>query len=125
MWFKRKKGQSAVEYVLLITAVAVALVAISMVVQRAIQDRAKESAKEVGNQFDPNQTADGRGFYRGWVEKGQAGQSTTTYEVSGNPLNPPGGVAPLGGKATVIDENPQVIEKGETEAWGNEMEGDE
>ncbi len=53
---KNKKGQSAVEYAVLIMIVIGAMIAISGYVKRGIQGRMKQATDDIGKQFSPGNT---------------------------------------------------------------------
>lgn len=50
---RRKKGQSTLEYAVLIIIIIGALLSIQVYIKRGIQGRLKSSADEVGDQFSP------------------------------------------------------------------------
>ena len=54
-----RKGQNTLEYVLLVTAVVAAFLAIQYYVNRGIQGRARDASDNIGSQFDaPATTAE-------------------------------------------------------------------
>ena len=67
----RKKGQSTLEYALIIAVVVVALIAIMNYMGRSMEGRLKASSDSIGKQFD---TADG--WQTGWQVQG-AGTTVT------------------------------------------------
>ena len=52
-----KRGQSTVEYAVLIAVVAAALLGVQFYAKRAVQGRVKASADQIGDQFVPAATA--------------------------------------------------------------------
>ena len=52
--FSKKKGQTALEYGLLIAVVVLALVAINIYMKKGVQGRLKESTDQIGRQFTPD-----------------------------------------------------------------------
>jgi Flp pilus assembly pilin Flp len=98
--FLRKRGQSAVEYTLLITAIIIALVAIKALAQKAVSGRVKEAAKELGPAFEPDS------FYHGYTNKGDGG-TVTTHDIVGE----------RGVKKTSVDST-ETITSGEQDTWG-------
>lgn len=54
--FKYKKGQSTVEYAVLIIIIIAALIAIQSYIQRGVSGRLKSSADDIGDQFSPGNT---------------------------------------------------------------------
>jgi len=55
-FFNFNKGQSSLEYMILIIILIGSLLAISMYLKRAIQGRWKESVDNMGDQYDPRYT---------------------------------------------------------------------
>ena len=53
---KRKKGQSTLEYAILIIIVIGALVSIQMYIKRGVQGRLKQATDDIGDQFSPGNT---------------------------------------------------------------------
>ena len=72
--FIRKKGQSTLEYALIVAVVVVALIAITSYMRRAMLGRAKASSDSIGRQFDPT-----TGYQTGWQTQGQG--TTVTQET--------------------------------------------
>lgn len=50
---KQKKAQSSLEYALVIAAVAAALIAMKVYIQRGMQGKLREVADSLGNQYNP------------------------------------------------------------------------
>ncbi len=53
---KLKKGQSTLEYAILIIIIIGALLSIQVYIKRGIQGRLKSAADDIGEQFDPGNT---------------------------------------------------------------------
>ena len=53
MWIKKNKGQTALEYTVLLIVVMGALLTAQNYVKRGIQGRWKESVDQLGDQYDP------------------------------------------------------------------------
>jgi len=53
---KRKKGQSTLEYAILIIIIIGALLSIQVYIKRGVQGRLKEAADDIGDQFSPGNT---------------------------------------------------------------------
>ena len=53
---RRKKGQSTLEYVILIIIILGALLSIQFYIKRGIQGRLKSAADDIGDQFSPGNT---------------------------------------------------------------------
>lgn len=66
-----KRGQSTVEYGLLIAVIVVALLAVNIYLKRGVQGRLRESSDQIGRQFDPED------YTLAWQTEG-SGQTTTT-----------------------------------------------
>ncbi len=71
---KIKKGQSTLEYALIITVVIAALLAINVYMKHGVQGRLKESADDIGQQFDAS------GNYSSSWKTVSDGKSNTTEE---------------------------------------------
>jgi len=70
--FRNRRGQSTLEYGLIIAVVVAALLAVNGYMKRATQGRLKESSDQIGRQFDP------KTFTTSW--KAQSTDKTTTTE---------------------------------------------
>lgn len=85
---KKKKGQSAVEYALVIIVAIAALVAINVYMKRGMQGRLKASTDQIGRQFDPT------AYESSWktvssgttnaVENRTEGSGNTTSTITGD-----------------------------------------
>lgn len=51
--FHKNKGQSALEYAILLAVVVAVLVIMNVYIKRGVQGRFKESSDDIGEQFDP------------------------------------------------------------------------
>lgn len=51
-----KRGQSTLEYAILISIVIAALVAIQIYMKRGVQGRLRQASDDIGEQFDANKT---------------------------------------------------------------------
>lgn len=69
---KRKKGQSTLEYALIVAVVVVALIAIVQYMGRSMKGRLKSSSDQIGRQFDSDQ-----GWQTGWQVEGDGSQTVT------------------------------------------------
>ena len=58
-WFS-KRGQSTLEYAVLIVVIIGALVAVQVYLKRGIQGRMRESSDQIGEQFSPGYTVSNR-----------------------------------------------------------------
>jgi uncharacterized protein (UPF0333 family) len=57
MFYERKKGQSTLEYVILIGLVIAALIAMGIYMKRGVQGKLRESTDQIGEQFDRGNTS--------------------------------------------------------------------
>jgi len=100
MFVKSSKGQSTLEYVILIGFIVAALIAMGIYMKRGFQGRLRESTDQVGEQFSANNTAS---------------KYTTTTNISQFETLSSGGLT-----KTAINLNRQAKEGGETvEAFGS------
>ncbi len=58
-----QRGQSTLEYAVLIVVIIAALIAMQVYLKRGIQGRVRESADQIGEQFSPGQTTSNRITY--------------------------------------------------------------
>ena len=58
-----KRGQSTLEYAVLIVVIIAALVAMQVYLKRGIQGRMRESSDQIGEQFSPGYTTSNRVTY--------------------------------------------------------------
>ncbi len=56
MFLKSKKGQSTLEYAIIIAVVAAALLAMQVYIKRGIQGKLRSSTDEIGEQYSPGLT---------------------------------------------------------------------
>ena len=56
----KKRGQSTLEYAVLIVVIIAALVAMQVYLKRGIQGRMRESSDQIGEQFSPGYTVSNR-----------------------------------------------------------------
>lgn len=76
----KRKGQSTVEYGLLIAVVILALIAGSLYVKRGLQGRIRESSDQVGRQFDIDN------YETSWKTESSGGETKTTETRSGDTI---------------------------------------
>lgn len=98
----RKRGQSTLEYALVIAVVITALLAINLYMRKGVQGRLKTSTDEIGKQFDPTTN-----FTTTWQT--QASGTTTTSEARDTAT---------GGVTSTISSG-ETITKSEHEDWGS------
>jgi len=56
----RKRGQSTLEYAVLIVVIIAALIAMQVYLKRGLQGRLRESSDQIGDQFSPGYTVSNR-----------------------------------------------------------------
>jgi len=99
---KKKRGQSAVEYALVIIVAIAALLAINAYMKKGMQGRLKESTDQIGRQFDP------KGNYEySWKTQSTGTTNTTENRIAGN------------GSITQIVGGSENVFRSEYEAFGN------
>ena len=76
---KRNKAQSTLEYAVVIACVAGALIAMSVYVKRGLSGRFRQSADELGSQYNPADTA---GYLKTTVYSHTITNSTSTNEAA-------------------------------------------
>ena len=119
---RNKKGQSALEYALLISGVIAAVLVFSPYVQKAVQGRFKESSDRIGRPFDPSKG----NVEIGWREKGE-GTVTKTIEHSGTfaaalPTGAPtlpSGVTSAAGDTITYTSQSEKITRDTEDSWGD------
>lgn len=81
---KTKRGQSTLEYAILVVVVIMALIAIQAYLKRGIQGRMRDSADQIGEQFSPEYTTYNFATksYTKTNETQDAWTTTTKYEDS-------------------------------------------
>ena len=97
---KKNRGQSTLEYALIIAVTVSALMAVNIYMKKGLQGRLKESTDQVGKQFDPT-------TFTTAYQTTSSGNSTTTEarDVSN------------GNTSSTVD-NAQTATKAEHEDWG-------
>lgn len=100
--FKDRKGQSTLEYGLIIAVVVAALLAINYYMKKGVQGKLKESTDQIGRQFDPGT------FNTAW--KTTSNGLTTTRENRDTNAN---------GATTSNITAAETITRYEYEDWGN------
>jgi len=75
---RKLKGQSALEYALVIAVAIVALIAVNAYMKRGMQGRLKESTDQIGRQWDP------ANFTSSWRTQSGGNSVTTESRAGGN-----------------------------------------
>jgi len=104
--FRRGKGQSVLEYSLLVAAIIAGLLLTQTYVKNAFQGKVKESADEMGKQFDAANAGD---YVTSWQNAGAG--TTTTLETT------TGGAAPTSQTNVTASE---TVTSSEEESWGTQ-----
>ena len=99
--FSRKRGQSTLEYALIIGVVVAALLAINVYMRKSVSGRLKQSSDDIGKPFDPEGT-----FTNAWQSAGA--ETTTTIETR----------ATATGATTSQITVGETITRGEHDTWG-------
>ena len=102
----RKRGQSTLEYALIIAVVVVALIAVMIYMRRSMLGRLKDSSNSIGKQFDPE-----AGYETAWESEG-AGLTRT--EEDRNTAT---------GATTSVTTQSETITNNEGDAWGTGVAG--
>lgn len=102
--FRKIKGQSVLEYSLLIAAIIAGLLLTQTYVKNAFQGKVKDSADEMGKQFDADNATD---YVTAWENTGA--NTTITSETT------TGGVAPTSTTDVTASE---TVTSSEQESWG-------
>lgn len=98
MFYTKKRGQSTLEYVILIGFVAAALIAMGVYMKRSIQGKARESSDQIGEQYSAYHTASNYTTTTNLVQKDKqtaGGASTVTYITNRQEKTGSETVAPL------------------------------
>ncbi len=87
---KRKKGQSTLEYAILIIIIIGALLSIQVYIKRGVQGRLKQAADDIGQQYSEGNTnvikkmvviGQSRDTFASGVTRSQLTQAETTYDL--------------------------------------------
>lgn len=87
---KRKKGQSTLEYAILIIIIIGALLSIQVYIKRGVQGRLKQAADDIGQQYSEGNTnvikkmvviGQSRDTFASGVTRSQLTQDETTYDL--------------------------------------------
>ncbi len=80
---RRRRGQSTLEYAVLIAVVVGALVAIQVYLKRGVQGKLRESTDQIGEQFDANNTTVTRNTSRTGATVQTVQSGVTTVKTGG------------------------------------------
>lgn len=76
-----KRGQSTLEYAVLIVVIIAALIAMQVYLKRGIQGRMRESSDQIGEQYSPGYTTSNRVTSTYTQSKENTGAYSTTTEI--------------------------------------------
>ncbi|MFH1397223.1 MAG: hypothetical protein ABIH27_01560 [Candidatus Omnitrophota bacterium] len=99
---RQRRGQSTLEYALVIAAVIAALIAINSYMKKGVEGRLKSSTDQIGKQFEANGT-----FSDSWSVNSTGTTTTTETRVAG------------GGTGTVVSSS-EILTRGENSTWGTQ-----
>ncbi len=74
--FKQKKGQSTLEYAVLVVVIVAALLAIKIYMGRGVQGKLRESVDQIGEQYSAEDTT-----YKVSTEQGREAKTKETFGV--------------------------------------------
>ena len=111
-YLTRKRGQSTLEYAILIIVIIAALISIQVYIKRGVQGRLKSASDDIGDQFSPGNT-------NALVAEKVHSDETQLYGITA------AGVAAQGVQKTTLSNKEQtnmvstaVIVNNEQEYWG-------
>ncbi len=112
MFFNRnRKGQSTLEYAVLIAGVVGAVLIFAPYLQRVAQGRLKESSDRVGYRFGGETEESIEGAKTAWEETGDATNTVTTEVFS-----------PTTGNIVSTTTTAEIVTRKEADSWGTATE---
>jgi len=115
MFFNRnRKGQSTLEYAVLIAGIVGAVLIFRPYVQRAVQGRFKESSDRIGYKFGGEAEESITNSMTAWEETGTSGETTETTEIYD---------AVGTQNITSETDTAQTVTRKEKEEWGSDTPG--
>jgi cytoskeletal protein RodZ len=105
-YFNQKRGQSTLEYIVLIVVIIGALLTIQVYIKRGIQGRLKSSADDIGDQYSDGNTNDVKTTVRNSQTEETFNQGQTISQISQGTI-----------EVTNTTEN-SVIDNTSSEFWG-------
>jgi uncharacterized protein (UPF0333 family) len=82
--FRIKKGQSTLEYAIVIAVIVAALVVMQLYIRRGVQGRLRQSADDLGEQFAPSVTFNVNTTFDSNVQETIMGSGADTGKISTN-----------------------------------------
>ena len=104
-YLNQKRGQSTLEYAVLIVVIIGALLTIQVYIKRGVQGRLKSSADDIGDQYSDGNTNSVKTTVRNSSTEEVFNAGTSSSAITGN------------GEATTTTEN-SVIVNTQLEYWG-------
>ncbi len=98
MFYTKKRGQSTLEYVILVGFVVAALIAMGVYMKRSIQGKIRESSDQIGEQYSAQHTASNYTTTTNLQQRevqSAGGASTITYDTNTQQKTGSETVAPL------------------------------
>ena len=115
MRFFNRKGQSTLEYAVLIAGIVGAVLIFAPYVQRVAQGRFKESSDRIGYKFGGmNSTDIDLSYTTAWKEEGTSGGETETTETFSNST---------GWNIESVTTSNDTVTRSESEKWGTAVTG--
>lgn len=87
-----RKGQSILEYAVLLMVVIVALMIMQVYVKRSYQGRLKQESDSLGQQYSPKHTTGNRSIETTTTSESYSGRGTYNSAVAGKSITVPEGV---------------------------------
>jgi Flp pilus assembly pilin Flp len=106
--FNKKKGQSTLEYAVLIVIIIAALLAMNQYIKRGLQGRLKSATDDIGDQFSPGNTNYTKTVVTGATEAQQFGINAVGVQST----------VLLNKESTVTTENSDIMNV-QSEFYGN------
>ena len=106
--FNKKKGQSTLEYAVLIVIIIAALLAMNQYIKRGLQGRLKSATDDIGDQFSPGNTNYVKTTNTGAREAQQFGINAVGVQST----------VLLNQEVTTVNENSQIMNV-QAEFYGN------
>jgi len=114
----KNKGQSALEYALLIAVVIGALLAVNTYIQRGTQGRLKETADNIGKQSDPRTFTSDWKTAGGNTKTGKADIVIDGSKLTGNYTSTFEKRDTSSGDVANTTNRGEVVKKSEKDTWG-------
>lgn len=110
---RKNKGQSVLEYAMIIAVVVAALIAIQHYMKKSLQGRLRASTDQIGDQFEANSTFNNQWKNIGGQAKADKDLTTLTHETRIEDSR--------GGILSNVTSS-ERMERVETDKWGNQVQ---